>query len=216
MRLIRGLLCVSTMCALGFVNASAQGLTGRIGVGPIVGASMPIQYLKSDEGGGMAKLGFSAGVAGEYFVNEDLSVGGRLMFDKFGVDVEGDGSGSWTMIEFGVFGRYQFMPGQPTRPFARAGLLMGSAKARSENGVEVEGSYGMSPGIELAGGVIHQLQPNLSLFGELGWTALATDGKDIDVTIDGEDVEPPIESEKHLQWVGLKVGVIFLLGGSAQ
>jgi hypothetical protein len=176
---------------------------------------MPIQFLKSDDGGGMAKLGFSAGAAGEYFVNEDVSVGARFMFDKFGVDVEGDGSASWTMVEFGVFGRYQFMPGQPTRPFARAGLLMGSAKLKSENGVETEGSYGMSPGVELAGGVIHQLQPNLSLFGELGWTALAADGKDVDVTVDGEDVGT-FESEHHLQWIGLKVGVIFLLGGNAQ
>jgi hypothetical protein len=215
MRIIRGLLWVSAMCVFACASASAQGLTGKIGVASIVGASMPIQYLKSDDGGGNAKLGFSAGASGEYFVNEDLSVGGRFMFDKFGVDVEGDGSGSWTMIEFGVFGRYQFMPGQPTRPYGRAGLLMGSAKAKSENGVETEASIGMSPGVELAGGVIHQLQPNLSLFGELGWTALATDGKDVDVTVDGEDVGT-FESEKHLQWIGLKVGVIFLLGGAAE
>lgn len=211
MRIVRGLCVAVAVCALSVGVASAQNLTGKFGVMPMAGVSMPIQYLQADEGG-MAKLGFSVGAAGEYFINEDLSVGARFMFDRFSMDLEGDYSGNWTMIEFGAFGRYQFMPGQMTRPYARAGVLLGKAKAKTENGIEVEGDYAMAPGAELAGGVIHYLQENILLFGEVNWTGLATDGKDIDVTHDGEDVET-VEAEKHLQWIGLKVGAIFLVGG---
>lgn len=212
MRLIKGLLLAIMMLAIGIGECTAQELTGKIGVAPIVGVSMPIQYLQSDEGGGNASMGFAFGASGEYFLNEDLSVGGRFIYDRFGTDLEGDASGSWTMMEFGVFGRYQFMPGQPTRPYARAGLLMGKAKAKTENGEEVEANIAMAPGAELAFGVIHKLQENLSLFGEVGWTALATDGKDVDVSFDGGP-ETTGEAEKHLQWVGIKAGVLFFLGG---
>lgn len=210
---LRALLMIMATCAICVSQASAQGLTGKIGLAPILGVNMPIQYLQSDEGGGMATTGFAAGASGEYFVNDDVSVGARFMFDRFGMDlVNDDRDGSWTMMEFGAFARYQFMPGKPTRPFARAGLLMGKAKATLKNGSEFEASFPVSLGAELAGGVIHQLQPNLSLFGELGWTALATDGKDIEYSEDGDDLGTR-ESEKHLQWVGIKLGVIFFVGG---
>jgi hypothetical protein len=215
MRVIRGFVLTLAICALGITTASAQGLTGKFGAAPMVGASMPIQYLQSDEGGGYATLGFSVGATGEYFINEDISVGAKFMFDRFGTDFPSDMSGNWTMMEFGVFGRYQFMPGQPTRPYARAGLLFGSAKLKTENGVETEGKIGMAPGAELAGGVVHKLQDNVSLFGEIGWTALATDGKDIDFKVDGEDFGTG-EAEYHLQWVGIKFGAIFFFGGAAQ
>lgn len=215
MRVIRGLAMTLAICALGFSVAAAQGQAGKFGVAPVLGASMPIQYLQSDEGGGYATLGFSGGAAGEYFINEDISVGAKFMLDRFGTDLPGELTGSWTMMEFGVFGRYQFMAGQPTRPYARAGVLMGTAKRKIENGVEVEGKIGMSPGAELAGGVIHQLQENISLFGEIGWTALATDGKDVDVTYDGVD-QPSTEAEKHVQWIGIKLGAIFFFGGTGQ
>ncbi len=94
-------------------------------------------------------------------------------------------------------------------------MIFGNAKLKTENGVETEGKVGFSPGAELAGGVTHMLQDNLFLFGELGWTALATDGKDIDYKIDGEDAGTG-ESQYHLQWVGIKAGVIILFGGAAQ
>lgn len=216
MRIIRGIAVAFAVCALCSVEAPAQGLTGKFAVAPMIGLNMPIQYLQSDEGGGYASMGFVGGVAGEYFINEDFSVGAHAAFNRFGTDLpDGDLSGSWTMMTFGAFGRYQFMPGQPTRPYARAGLLFGSAKSKTENGVETEAKIGFAPGAELAGGVIHKLKENISLFGEIGWTALATDGKDIDVTEDGED-RPSVESEKHLQWVGIKVGAIFFFGGTPQ
>jgi hypothetical protein len=215
MRSIRNLALALAVCTICVVEAPAQGLAGKFAVAPLVGLNMPIQYLQSDEGGGYASMGFVGGVAGEYFINEDLSVGAQAAFNRFGTDVPGDMSANWTMLQFGLFGRYQFMPGQPTRPYARAGLLLGNAKLKTENGFETEGKVGMAPGAELAGGVIHKLQENISLFGELGWTALATDGKDIDYKVDGEDAGTG-ESEYHLQWIGIKVGAIFFFGGSAQ
>lgn len=60
--------------------------------------------------------------------------------------------------------------------------------------------------------MIHYPREIILLFGEINWTGLATDGKDIDVTHDGEEVET-VEAEKYLQWIGLKVGAIFLVGG---
>jgi hypothetical protein len=217
MRVTRTVLIAALSAILGFSAASAQDeMAGKIGVGPVIGALMPIQYLKSDEGGGYASAGFAGGVFAEYFINDDISVGGKFMYDRFGTDYPGaDVSGNWTMMEFGVFGRCQFMKGKPTRPYARAGLLMGKAKLKTENGAEVESDVAIAPGAELAGGVIHKLQENVSLFGEVNWTALATDGKDVDVTTDGTD-SGTIEAEKHLQWVGIKAGVIIFLGGKTQ
>lgn len=215
MRIIRGSVITLAISALGFVEAPAQGLTGKFAVVPMVGANMPIQYLQGDEGG-QATLGFVGGLAGEYFISDDLSVGAHAAFNRFGTDLPLDElSGNWTMIQFGAFGRYRFLPGQTTRPYARAGVLMGNAKLKIENGGEREAEIGFSLGGEVAGGVTHQLQDNLLLFGEIGWTGLATDGKDVDITVNGEELEPD-ESEKHIQWIGVKLGVIFLFGGTTQ
>lgn len=216
MRIIRGVCLTLALLTMLTSAALAEELTGKIGVSPILGVHMPIQYLQNDEGGGYATLGFGGGASGEYFINEDISVGAKFMYDRFGTDLPFENfDGTWTMMEFGVFGRYRFLPGQPTRPYARAGLVFGNAKLKTENGVEAEGKVGFSPGAELAGGVTHMLQDNLFLFGELGWTALATDGKDIDYKIDGEDAGTG-ESQYHLQWIGIKAGVIFLVGGKTQ
>ena len=223
MRIVRGFAFAIAICTVGYTGAAAQdgtpaaGRKGTIAVAPIVGGSFPIQYFKAsnEDGGASATFGIAAGASGEYYVTDDLAVGARVMFDRFGMDTDNFGddvSGNWTIFEFGVFGRYLFMPTMTTRPYARAGLLMGKAKGKIEfSDYESEADIAIAPGAELAVGAVHEVAENISVFVEANWTAIATDGKDVDVTTDGEDDET-VEAQKHLQWVGIKVGALFYLG----
>lgn len=222
MRITRTFVVATLVALAGFSAANAQegagtGMKGKIAVSPVVGAVMPIQYLKASfaDGGGGGKLGFAAGAAGEYFVTDDMSVGAKIVLDRFGMDTEDFGdnvSGNWTVFEFGVFARRLFMPGMMTRPYARAGLLMGKAKAKTESGSnEAEVDIAIAPGAELAFGAVHEVAPNISIFGELNWTAIATDGKDADEVFNGTTTDTE-EFPKHLQWIGLKVGALFFIG----
>lgn len=219
MRIARGLMLAGMITVVLSASATAQELAGKFAVTAFGGGNLPIQYLQQTDGGGSAKFGFAAGASGEYFVTSDISVGARFVFDRFGLDTEDfpDASGDWTILEFGVFGRYLFLPDMMTRPFVRAGLLMAKAKSTFDDGsgsatAETEVDLKLAPGAELAAGVIHEVADNISLYGEVGWTGVATDGKDADVVVGGTTIGT-IEFEKHVQWVGAKVGVMFFLGG---
>jgi hypothetical protein len=223
MRMTRGFVLGALIGLLGCSIASAQegtpttGMMGKFAVAPILGASMPIQYMGADlvDGGGGAKLGFAAGASGEYYVTDDIAVGVKFIFDRFGMntdDIPGDASGNWTIMEFGVFGRYVFMQDVMTHPYARAGVLMGKAKVTTEAGSnKLESDVAIAPGGEIAGGVMHHLSDNLSVFGEANWTGVLTDGKEIEREFNGT-TQPSIEAQKHIQWVGIKVGVLYTLG----
>jgi len=210
MRILRLTLLTAAVIAVLATGSAAGDLTGKIGITPQIGLVIPIQALQSDEGGGNAKLGFAGGLTAEYFISQNIAVGGRFVYDRFGLEsVDGvDFDGNWTMMEMGVFGKYIFLPEEMTRPFARAGIVMGKAKLEVDS---YEADYAMTPGVELAGGVVHEVKENIFIYGEIGWTALATDGADVDVTMNGSTSTE--ESLVHLQWVGVKVGATFLVGG---
>lgn len=188
-------------------GAAAEGMIGKIGLTPQVGLVMPIQALQSTEGGGSAKMGFAGGATAEYFVTEDIAVGGRFVFNSFGLDIE-NVDGDWTILEMGVFAKYFLPVEMPVKPFVRGGILMGKAKATQGDN---ECDYAMSPGVEIAGGMIHEVAENISVYGEIGWTAVATDGADVDETWNGHT--STVESQWHLQWVGIKAGATFFFGG---
>jgi len=215
------LLLLGMIVAVSCVAESSAGdLTGKTGITPQVGLVMPIQALQSDDGGGNAKSGFAGGLTVEYFINDNVAVGGRFVFNRFSMDLNDPVSGNWTIMEFGVFSKYLFLPGNPTRPFARGGFAFGKTKQsidygdlRSLDGQyrNFEADFTLSFGLELAGGVVHEVKDNIAIYGEIGWTVLATDGVVVDVT-QGE-IEYSAESLIHLQWIGVKAGVTFLVGG---
>jgi len=214
--LLLGLIVIVSFAA----ESSAGDLTGKFGVTPQAGLVMPIQALQSDEGGGNAKPGFAGGLTIEFFFNDNVAVGGRFVFNRFSMDLNDPVSGDWTILEFGVYGKYLFLPGNSTRPFARGGFLFGKAKQSIDYGnlrsldgqyQNFEADFALTLGMELAGGVVHKIKENVSIYGEIGWTALATDGTTVDVTKDG--IAVAAESLVHLQWVGVKAGMMFLFGG---
>jgi len=209
MRILRLTLLTAAVITVFATGAAAGDLTGKIGVTPQVGLVIPIQALQQENGGGNAKLGFVGGLTAEYFINQNIAVGGRFMFNRFGLDkiddVEFDGN--WTIMEMGVFGKYVFLPDEMTRPFARVGVVMGKAKLEVDSD---EADYAMTPGVELAGGVIHEVKENICVYGEIGWTYLATDGADVDVTQNSHTSTG--ESLINIQWVGVKAGATFFFG----
>ena len=207
MRSRRTSLIVAVLVTALSAGATAGEVAGKFAVTPQGGLVMPIQALQQTDGGGSAKLGFAGGVTAEYFINENIAVGGRFIFNRFGLDIENVDEGNWTILEFGIFGKYVFLPGNPTRPFARGGVIMGKAKQEVE---EAEFDVSMSPGFEIAGGVMHEVAENISIYGEVGWTIVATDGADVDRTMNGST--DTFESEIHLQWIGVKAGATFFFG----
>jgi opacity protein-like surface antigen len=203
--------------------ASAGGGKGQFALTPLVGADMPIQYLQATDGGGRAKLGFNFGALVEYGVTDNIAVGGRFVYNRFGVDFEGysdpdSWDGNWTTMEFGVFGRYQFMlPEQPLlHPFVRAGFIFGKAdqEITSPAGSVTENDITIAPGGEIAGGVMYDVAETISVYGEIGWTAIATEDADIDIITDGSVGTG--DFPKHLQWIGIKAGVFISLGSSSE
>jgi len=231
MRFVKVLLSVSMMAIIITGTASAQELTGRIGLTPQLGLVIPTGDLADVNDGLGATIGFAGGFSVEYFLNENIAIGGKIVYDRFGMDTDSIEAGlheefpdvsfeidaNWTVIEFGAFMRYIFTPNSPTRFSGSVGVIMGKPDGTielSSQGItgKMETDISMALGLEVALGVIHLVSENMGVFGEVGFTHLMTDGKDVTITAVGES--GTFESDINSQWFGVRGGITFLVGGN--
>ena len=226
MRIVRiALLALAVLVAASGL-ARAQEVAAKFALSPQLGLGVPTGDFADTDEGNAATMGFAVGGSGEYFFSENVAVGGKFFYDRFGMDLGDmedffgyygvDLDGNWSIIEFGAYLKYVLAPGNPTRFFGRAGVIMGKMSGTIEVSAEgvtadVDMEVPVSLGLELGIGVMHMFSDNMGFVGEAGFTHLMTDGKDVEIKGGGE-IET-IESDINTQWFGVKAGICVFLGG---
>jgi hypothetical protein len=242
MRIARVLACVGALTIAFSATALAQGNKGKIALIPQGGLTLPIgDFAETEpdlERSGGATAGFAGGATVEYFVTNNVAVGGIFTYNRFGFDdvgfveiLEGLGAttaeldGNWSVVDFGAFVKYYFTPDRPTQFFGRAGAVFGKAKLTGDFALAADGigevtgdgeaDMKMAPGAEIAVGVLHEVKENISIFGEAAFTHRLTDGKEVTLTLPDPlptvfpDLAEPFDGEGNSQWFTFKGGVVF-------
>lgn len=185
---------------------------------------------------GGAETSFLAGLALEYFATDNVAIGGTFSYNRFGFDDAGMIEGlaelvpaadlekldaDWTIPEFGVYVKYYFMPGKPTRAFVRAGAIFASQKLSGDvsgdfpivGPVSGEGEATVDGGIGAQGAVavVHRLNDRLGLFGEAAFTNVFNDGKNIDVKLPDPIPGMTLEGDGNTQYFAFKAGITILV-----
>jgi hypothetical protein len=229
MRNVRTWVMMLGLVFLVVFSAAAKDLTGKFAFTPQGGLGIPIgdfadtDTTNANRGG--ATTGFSIGGTAEYYFTSKVAAGAKFIYNRFGFDeaafadrlMDMTVDGHYTIMEFGAFVKYVLMPENTTRPFGRLGATFGKAKLSGEYTymemtMDGEADIAWSMGLEGAVGVIHMIKENIGLFGEVVYTHLMTDGKDMDVTEPGATEATTEEAEGSIDWIGVKGGATFFFG----
>ena len=136
-----------------FSTVSALELKGKFAVSGLGTLALPIgDFAKEEEEGGAAKSGYGFGGNFEYFITDNISIGGSFTYRRFGVktgdaeegfgellewmfesDLPGvratsDIDAKYEITSFGVFGKYLFTPSPQVSPYLKFGLGSGKLK----------------------------------------------------------------------------------------
>lgn len=132
---------------ISFSSVSALDLKGKFAVSGNGGLGLPVGDF-ADEDKGAAKSGFGFGGNFEYFLTDNVSIGGNFTYRKHDVKTEGLGEGLKEIEEslpgamvavdidgdhkitsFGAFGKYLFTASPQVSPYLKFGLGMGKLKS---------------------------------------------------------------------------------------
>ncbi len=208
-----------------FSSVSALDLKGKFAVNGNGGLAIPIGDF-ADKEKGAAKTGFGFYPAVEYYVTNNIAVGGFLAYFSFGSDNEAwkdkipadDADITQKGLGFGAFGKYLFDVHEKVAPYAKVGggvfkpKFSGTVKI-SEVGFDgdVEGDYDYKALVMGGGGVLYLVSPNVGLnFEAMLLHGMTKDGKG-EVTVG--DMEP--EDDKitfDMQGIELFAGVYVFFG----
>ncbi len=130
-----------------FSTSSASGLKGKIGLSGTGGFGLPLGDF-ADEHKGAAKSGFGLGGNFEYFLTDNVSIGGNFTYRKHdvkteelgeefkeieqifpGATVNVDVDGEHKITSFGAFGKYLFTAFPQVSPYLKFGFGMGKLKS---------------------------------------------------------------------------------------
>lgn len=185
---MRKLLLLSAVLSLAVCSvgpAQAFEVKNKFFISPHGGLSIPLGDFADDDSSG-AKTGFNLGLAVEYGVTEQLLIGGRFAYGRYGVKDEllpsDDAEAHWTVLEIvGLYGKYLIPTTRPTRPYVRGGLFLGKPDFEGEDGGgSWSADFDVSLGFEAALGVTHMFSPQFGLGLEARFSHLNTSVKDSD------------------------------------
>ena len=205
MKKVFGLLTFLMVLAL-VTSASAMDLKGKFALTGQGGMTIPFGDF-ADENKLAAKIGFGFGGAGEYFVTNNISVGGTFRYTMH--DIEDAEDVSWKITNFGAFFKYTFPTESKIHPYVRldAGFYKPKVSA-SAGGLEASLSFSNKLGIGGGGGVMFEASDNVLLGGEvLFHNAMTSDAK---ATVDGMEVK----LDSDIQYITIYAGITFLVGGT--
>lgn len=216
---------------VGFSTASALDLKGKFAASGNGGLVVPIGDF-ADKEKGAAKPGFGLYPAMEYYVTDNLAVGGFVAYFSLGTDNEAmkdimlkqnqipadEVDITQKGLGFGAFGKYLFDVHEKAAPYAKVGGGMfkpkfsGTAKI-SAMGFEgdIEGDYDYQMLIIAGGGVLYMVSPNVGLnFEAMFLHGMTKDGKG-EVSLGDMD---PQEDEIifDMQGIELFAGVYIFFG----
>ena len=216
---------------ISFSSVSALDLKGKFAVSGNGGLVIPIGDF-ADKEKGAAKTGFGFYPAVEYYVTNNIAVGGFLAYFSVGTDNEAmkdimlkqnqipadEVDITQKGLGFGAFGKYLFDLHDKVAPYAKVGAGMfkpkfsGTVKI-SEMGFDgdIEGDYDYKALVMGGGGVLYLLSPNVALnFEAMLLHGMTKDGKG-EVTVG--DMEP--QDDKiifDMQGIELFAGVYIFFG----
>jgi opacity protein-like surface antigen len=182
-------------------NISAANLKGKFGITAKGGVAIPFgDFSSSDKLA--AKLGYGFGGTGEYFINNNISIGAGLLYDVHNIkDVSG---AKWKVLNYGAFFKYHFPTAGKVLPYVKAALGFYQPKLSASAGsTEASATFSTKIGIAGGGGIGYQVSPNIILGGELMLHNAFTSS----ATWEG------IKLDSDLQYVSIFAGVTFLVGG---
>ena len=166
-----------------FSTASALDLKGKFAVSGNGGLAIPIGDLADCEKGA-AKMGFGLYGTAEYFITQNVGVGGFFGYWSFGTDndamkeVMNRDMGimpdeldiKQTGMTFGAFGKYLFDVHEKVAPYVKVGVGMGKPKFSGTAAIsaygfdgDIKGEYDSQLQIFGGGGVLYQVSPNVGL-----------------------------------------------------
>jgi hypothetical protein len=218
-----GLLLIS------FSSASAVDLKGKFAVSGNGGLAIPLGDFADTEKGA-AKTGFDLYGTAEYFVTQNIGVGGFLGYWSFGTDndamaeVMGRDLGimpdelSITQkgISFGAFGKYVFDVHEKAAPYVKVGVGMAKPKFSGTAAVsavgfdgDVEGDYDSKAIVFGGGGVLYQVSPNVGVNLEALFLNAATKDAKGKVTLGDMSVDDKITFNMQAITVSAAVFIFF-------
>ncbi len=185
---------------LGFCsNVLALDLAGKFGFAGKGGIGIPMGDFADDEGVG-ADMGFGFGVTGEYFLSNQVALGGYFDYSSFGLGSYGDVDVSFKLTSFGGSVKYIFPTNTNIAPYlkASAGKYQPKLSASSGGGSASE-PLDMRFGFGVGAGVMLKASDFVLIGGEAAFHGIVSQ-----------------ETEEHgcdLQYIQINAGVTFLVGG---
>jgi len=188
-------------------SVDAQNLKGTFAISGRTGAGIPLGDF-ADENKGAAKANLGFGGCAEYFVTDNLSIGGIINYQTFGVateDIENDAEAiifaetgelfevdvdaKEKITSFGAFLRYLIPTRTRTYPFLKFGIGAGKFGLSGDAdyhhiasgmtfNADMDGSFDSKLYIDLGAGFLSMLSSNIAFTGEVLYTNVMTDNAD--------------------------------------
>jgi hypothetical protein len=188
--------------------SSASGLKGKFALGWAGGFAIPMgDFAKGEfpyEDGGAATSGLGFTTQLEYYISNNIAIGGNLSYPTFGTQTESfeymwssilsmQGVGLFKididlkqkMVSFGAFGKYLFSPSSQNRPYLKLGAGMGkyslsgdaTVKLITMGGVldkDFDASFGSRFYINLGTGLQHSVTNHIALVVDVSYFYMFT------------------------------------------
>ena len=188
-------------------NALAMDLVGKFGFSGRGLLGIPMGNFADDNKVG-ADMGYGFGATGEFFLTDQIALGGYFDYSSYGLGSFGGIDYSLKLTNFGVFIKHIFPTSSNKSLYlkANAGLYKPkvSAKFGSLSGSE---SFEMKFGFGFGGGIMFEVSEFVLVGGEAMFHSAIV--KDAEATFEGE-------TEKFgydLEYIEINFGITFLIGG---
>ncbi len=214
--------------AFSMVSAQAD-LQGMFNVSPFGGLGLPMGDLADDdlenEDGLYRSMGFKFGVSAEYFFTPAIGAGLDFLYAMHGAKEIEEGGETFdpgdklNTMNIGAHVKYVFMMEGMLRPYviAGGGMTMNTLKdvpleVDEDGNITETAEVKLDPKLYFMGGVgaMYWVSDMITVFGELGFDYLMTDGSGIE--IDGTEV-PDEEVTANYYFLDFKVGINIWFGG---
>jgi hypothetical protein len=215
-----------------FSTVSALDLKGKFAVSANGGLAVPIGDL-ADKEKGAAKMGLDLYGTAEYFVTQNIGVGGFFGYYSFGTDNDAMKKNmerdlgimpdeldiTQKGMTFGAFGKYLFDVHEKAAPYVKVGAGMGKPKFSGTAAVsaygfdgDIEGKYDSKVILFGGGGVLYQVSPNVGLNLEALFLQAAT--KDAEGKVKLGDM-PSVDDKItfNMQAITFSAAVFIFFGG---
>ncbi|UCB52221.1 MAG: outer membrane beta-barrel protein [Candidatus Zixiibacteriota bacterium] len=218
--------------------ASGDGLKGRFAFTGMGHLGLPLGDFAGEKKG-MARTGYGFGLNLEYFLSDNLALGGSFSYlafgsktDHFEEDIqlilyqklqrwyEVDADVKQELSNFGVFGKYLISPYSRTCPYAKFGMglgkysLTGDARVDGLN-AEANASFDSEFYVNIGPGIHYRASDDVAFVFEVTYVQVFTDEAKSEavITAGTYTLEEDFRLNSDAQYFGVYAGASFFFGG---